>query len=110
MGGACDHLGLDSRRERHPVSAYLQRHHDFLECGIAGALPDTVDRTLDLTGAREHAGERVRHREAEIVVAVSREINLLCARYAREEQRHQLEIFLWRCVTDGIRNVDGGCT
>ena len=35
--------------------------------------PMPVDRALDLARARQHAGERVRDRQAEVVVAVDRE-------------------------------------
>ena len=52
------------------VAARLDRHHHFLERGVAGALAQTVHRALDLAGAVRHAGERVGDREAEVVVAV----------------------------------------
>ena len=47
-----------------------ERHHDLLEGGVAGALAEAVDRDLDLAGAGLDRGERVRRREAQVVVAV----------------------------------------
>ena len=79
MGRTRDHLGLDSGRERHAVFAHFQRHHDFFERGVAGALPDAVDGALDLTRAGEHAGQRIRDRETEIVVTMRGEDDLFRA-------------------------------
>ena len=47
-----------------------ERHHDLLEGGVAGTLAEAVDRDLDLAGAGLDRGERVRRREAQVVVAV----------------------------------------
>ena len=52
--------------------AHVEQHHDLLERGVAGALADPVDRALHLAAAGPHAGERVGHRHAEVVVAVHR--------------------------------------
>ena len=53
--------------------ARVQQHHDLLERRVARALADPVDRALDLARARLDAGERVRDREPEVVVAVDRQ-------------------------------------
>ena len=50
----------------------VQRHHDFLERRVAGALADAVDRDLHLPRPGLHARQRVGRRHAEIVVAVHR--------------------------------------
>ena len=55
------------------VAADLERHHDLFERGVAGALADAVDGALDLARAGLHRGERVGHREAQVVVAMRRE-------------------------------------
>ena len=52
------------------IAPGADRHHDLFERGVAGALAQTVDRALDLARAVGDAGERVRDREAEVVVAV----------------------------------------
>ena len=59
-------LGL----ERQPVAARLERHHDFFERSVARALADAVDGALDLPRAGLHRRQRIRHRQAQIVVAV----------------------------------------
>ena len=64
------HAGLDAVEV---VGAGADRHHDLLQRGVAGPLPQPVDRALDLAGAGAHAGERVRDRQPEVVVAVGRD-------------------------------------
>ena len=63
----------DADRVREPVAADVKRHHDLFERGIARTLADAVDRALHLTRTALHRGDRVRHREPEIVVAVRAE-------------------------------------
>ena len=73
LRGAGEQRAVDVGPVRQHVVAHLHRHHDLFERGVAGALADTVDGALDLADAGAHAGERVRHRHAEIVVAMRRE-------------------------------------
>ena len=69
-------------RERQPVAAHVQRHHDLLERGVAGALADAVDRALDLAGAALDRRQRVGDGQAEVVVAVRAEDHLVGVRHA----------------------------
>ena len=71
--GRADLRRVDPSLGAERVPADADRHHDLLERGVAGPLADPVDRALDLADARVDRGERVRDREAEIVVAVRRE-------------------------------------
>ncbi len=64
----------------------LHRHHDFFERGVAGALADAVDGAFDLPRAAAHAGQRIRHRHAEIVMAMHRE-HAPCRNSARARAR-----------------------
>ena len=50
--------------------ARLQRHHDFLQRAVAGALADAVDGAFDLARAGHDRGQAVGHRHAQIVVAM----------------------------------------
>ena len=68
-----EQLGADAGLEAEHLAAHLERHHDLLERGVAGALADAVDRALDLARPGLHGGERVRDREPEVVVAVHRD-------------------------------------
>ena len=69
--GRGDLLGLDAGREvRELPGPRPEGHDDLLEAGVAGALAEAVDRDLDLAGAGLDRGERVRRREAQVVVAV----------------------------------------
>ena len=53
------------------VGARAQRHHHLLERGVTGTFADSVDGAFHLAGAVQHAGERIRHRQPQIVVAVN---------------------------------------
>ena len=61
--------------------ARVQQHHDLLERGVAGALADAVDRALDLARAGQQPGERVGHRQAQVVVAVDRQHDVAQVRH-----------------------------
>ena len=53
------------------------RHRDLLDRSVASALADAVDRRLALARARHDRREGVRHREAQIIVAMRREHRLV---------------------------------
>ena len=57
LGGPRQHLGIDPGGEGHGVAAYFQRHDDFFQRGVAGALTDAVDRAFDLARACLNPGE-----------------------------------------------------
>ena len=50
--------------------AHLQRHGDFFQRGIPGALADAVDGALYLTDPVGNRGQRIGDCDAEIVVAM----------------------------------------
>ena len=103
------HGGVDAGPVRQHVVAHPHRHHDFFERGIAGAFADAIDGAFDLAGAGAHAGERVRHRHAEIVVAMHREARQVGIRHALAHASCiKREIFLRHRVADGVGDIDGG--
>ena len=78
-GKTCDHparsgdLGrLDAAPKPVGRLACAQQHHDLLQRGVARPLADAVDRAFDLATPLLQAGQRVGHREPEVVVAVDR--------------------------------------
>ena len=101
-------LGLDAGREAVVVETGLERHHDFLERGIAGALADAVDRAFDLACSGLAAGQAVGDRQAEVVVAVGADDRPLDIGHALLERADHLAVLQRRGVADGIGNVDGG--
>ena len=48
----------------------MHRHHQLLQGGIAGPLPDPVDRALELAGAVLHGLQEVGDSQTQVVVAV----------------------------------------
>ena len=97
---------VDVRLDVEEVAAGLDRHHDFLERGVACALADAVDAGLDLPRASAYGRQRVRDGEAEVVVAVDARSRALwmfgtCSRMSR---MYSLEL-LRDSVADGVRDV-----
>src|SRR5438309_4758026 len=70
LAGAVKMLILNARGERITIIPGLHHHDDLFERAVAGALPDTVDGAFDLTRPRLHGGQRIRYREAEVIMAV----------------------------------------
>src|SRR5208282_6936887 len=54
---------LDVGADDVAILAYVQRHGQFFEGRISGALADAIDRAFDLTDARVDRRQRVRKRE-----------------------------------------------
>ena len=65
--------GLDAHPCVVEVRARGERHHDLLQRGVSGPLPDAVDGHLDLPGPDLDPRERVGDGHPEVVVAVDRE-------------------------------------
>src|SRR6185437_10103887 len=83
------------------------RHHDFFERAVAGTLAETVDRALDLPRAADlDAGERVRDRHAEVVVAMHRPDRLVGIRDLATQVGDELAVQLGDGVADRVGYVD----
>jgi hypothetical protein len=102
------HLGVDGGPIRHHVVAHPHRHHRLFQRSVAGALADAVDGAFNLPRAGAHAGERVRHRHAEIVMAVHGKASLVGIRHPLAQHLDEREIFLRHRVADGVGDIDGG--
>ena len=89
-----------------PVAPDAERHDQFLERGVAGALADAVDRALDLARAALDRGDAVRDGEAEIVVAVRAEDDAVGVRDALPDVGEEGAGFVRRGVADRVRQVD----
>ena len=103
--------GVVSMPELEPevVLAGLHRHHDLLERAVAGALAEAVDGAFDLPRAADlHAGERVGHRHAEVVVAMHRPDRLVGVRDALAQRRDEVAVELGNRIADGVGHVDRG--
>src|SRR3569833_184191 len=61
---------LDTGGDIEERLAGLQRHDNFLQRAVAGALADSIDRAFPLPGSRDDGGQAVRHRHAQIVVTM----------------------------------------
>ena len=86
----------------------LQRHHDFFERAVAGALAYAVDGALDLAGAGDYRGQTVGHGHAQIVVAVDRQTHLADAAHVLAQIAEQLGKLIGYGVTDRVRNIHRG--
>src|SRR5439155_5020096 len=104
--GRNDALGTDARVRLVVIAPHAQRHDDLLERRVAAALADAVHADLDLVRAGLDRGQRVRDREAEVVMAVDRDAEAAVVRRERAAHReHGLrELFRLR-VADGVGDV-----
>ena len=100
--------GVDRGRVGHPVGLDPRRHDDLLERGVARALPDAVDGALHLAHPGPHRGQRVGHRQAEVVVAVRAEDDAPGAAHPAAHLGEELLDLLRRAVADRVGQVDGG--
>ena len=74
----------------------MDRHHDFLQGGIARTFADAIDGALDLTGAALDGRQAVGNGQAEVVVAVRAEDSLVGVRHARDDVGEERELL--RCA------------
>ena len=51
--------GINPGAVGHDIAAHLQRHHHFLQRGIAGAFAQAIDRALNLPGTPGNSGQRI---------------------------------------------------
>jgi|GEM_PF-5776136 len=83
---------------------------DLFEGGVAGSLADAVDGALDLADSGFDGGDGVGDGEAEVVVAVGGEDDVLRARDAIEDHAEHGGVVLGEAVADGVGEVEGGGT
>jgi hypothetical protein len=88
------------------IAPHLHDHHDFFEGGVARALADAVDGAFDLARAVLDRGDRVRSREAQVVVAVDRDDGFVHVGHAVHDVVDDGGEDLGRGVAHGVRNVD----
>ena len=105
---ARDLARVDARPQPVRRLAYAQQHHDLLERCIARPLADPVDRALHLAAPGHDARERVRHGQAQVVVAVHRAGHLGEARDEPVELAPHRRVLLGHRVADSVRHVDRG--
>jgi hypothetical protein len=86
--------------------ARAQQHHDLLERGVAGPLAEAVDRALDLATALAEAGERVGHREPEVVMAVHRGVDVGQPGHESIELAPHGGVLVRHRVADRVGHVD----
>mmetsp|Transcript_5921 Transcript_5921/g.17816 ORF Transcript_5921/g.17816 Transcript_5921/m.17816 type:complete len:424 (-) Transcript_5921:236-1507(-) len=87
------------------LSPQHDRHGNLLQRRVACSLPDAVDRALELPGAVLGAGQAVRRREAQVVLAVGREDDTLYALHVRSQFRDELPELERQVPTSGVRDV-----
>ncbi len=115
-GDLRDHLrcrdnlgGVDTELEPEVVAPGTQRHHHFLERRIAGALAQAIDGAFDLARTADHdPGQRVGHRQSQIIVAVDRPDGLVRVGNALAQALDGGAEHLRHCIADRVGEVDRG--
>ena len=88
--------------------AGVQIHHDFLERGVAGALPESVNGTFNLVGTGQGRSQAVGDSEPQVIMAMYGEYGLVHIRDVIADVPDQGGVLLGNRVAHGIRNIDGG--
>ena len=84
----------------------VQRHGQLLERSVSGALADAVDRAFDLAHAGVDRGERIRQRQAEIVVAMRAQHDIRMRAEPRAHLAEHFRIFVRRRIADRVGQID----
>ena len=88
------------------VRPRLDRHDDLLEGAVSRALADAVERSLDLAGAGFDRRQRVRDRQAQVVVAMHAQDRVVDVLHVRPQVGDQRGVLLWNRVADRVGDVD----
>src|SRR6185437_13900573 len=97
---------LDVVLERDGVGTRADRHHRLLQRGVAGTFADAVDGGFDLTHAGTDRRQRVGDREAQVVVVVRGQHDLVCTGDAGADHGEDALHVLGQCVANGVGYVD----
>src|SRR6202521_2214364 len=102
-------LEPNARRNPEAVLAYRQRHDYFFQGSVSRAFADSVDRALDLPHARANRRQRVRHRHAQVVVAMRAERNALrIPQVFTDSGEHRSVLFRHR-ISHRVRQIQDRC-
>src|SRR5258708_18058618 len=98
---------IDSSFEGQPITAHVQRHDNFFQRGIAGAFPNSIHCTLDLSRAGFDRREAVCHRQSEIVMAMNADSDVVSiTNDTLTDRPHELREFIGESVPDSVRHVE----
>ena len=104
--GFIDFFGNDIGLGLIKILTRIQRHHHFFQRSITGALAETIHRHFDLRCARQHAGQRIGGRHAQIIMAVQGNVHLLHPAHVLLQITNQFKIFLRQSKAHGIWHVN----
>ena len=90
------------------IAARADRHDDLFQGAVAGALAEAVDGALDLAGALLQGGQAVGDGQAQVVVAVDAEDDLVDAADVLLQVADGRGVLLGHGVADGVGDVDRG--
>ncbi len=85
---------------------HAPRHDDLFQRRIAGTLTDAVDRTFDLSGPGFDRGERVGHREPEVVMAVRAEHDAVGVRNTLAHGAEHGSVLDGQRIAHRVREID----
>ena len=107
LGGTHDLLRDDTGIRVVEILSRLQRHDDFFQGRISGALSDAVDGAFQLSDARTDGRQRICHRQAQVIVTVNGDIHRIESRTLFPQLCEECEIFLRHDISYSIRTIDG---
>ena len=102
--------GIDAGLNVVNVGSNTQCHDDLLDRRVARPLAYPVDGTFHLSGAVVDCGQRVGDGEAQVVVTVSRDHDVVAAAlHLGHHLGDELSEVAWSGITDRVGDVDRGC-
>ena len=104
--GAHDVFGADSGAVGKEVGTGADRHDDLFHRRVARAFAEAVDGAFDLARPGPDGGERVRHRQTEVVVAMHGQRGLVDVRHAVTQHGDERREFVGRRIAHRIGDVD----
>ncbi len=108
LAGGINALGVNAGGKRQPVAAHLERHYDLLQRSVSGALSDAIDRAFHLARPRFDGRQRIGDRQAEVVMAVHRDGDVLDAAHLFPNGADQRRKFCGNGVADGVGDIQRG--
>ena len=107
--GAEDVFGLDPGVHVEQVLAGLDRHDDFFQGGIAGALAKPVDGALDLPSTGDYRGQRIGDCQTQVVVAMNGKHRSVSVGNTLEQLADHVGVLMRNGVADSVRDIDRTC-
>ena len=106
--GGTEALGVDGGAHLKVVRPRVDGHHHFFQSAVAGPFTQAVDRAFHLAGAFFQCRQAIGDRQAQVIVAVHAQDDLVDAADVLFEMADGGGVLLGNGIANGVGDVDGG--